>query len=774
MEDGSLIRDFAILIGTAGIAGFIFHFLRLPLLLGYILSGLIIGPHLFFANYIKNYEILHQFGDLGVIFLMFYIGLEFNLDKLRRTLGPSLLVVIFQTIVMMFVGILSAKFLHWSGLNGLFLGALMAISSTMMTIPVLREQNALDSHFAQLAIGVLVLEDFVAILLLIVLSGISMTGFFEWKAVWQVTFLVGVFVVMVFVLGRFFGARIAPLLQKMASPELLVLVAVGFALFLGEIADKLHFSAELGAFLAGSVLSQSVIAHKIDEVTESLRNIFCAVFFVTIGMLIDPAKIAEHWKAIVAISLVVTVAQIFVCWFGLFMAGEESKTSFYAAIYKAQIGEFSFVIAALGNSLGVTDPSLMTLAVGVSVFKIVLGSLLRKYIEPLFDLLTRFMPKSMANMGNFYRNFLCLAKMEIEKMTLLREAKGFLLRLVWYFFLVVGLMCLSSYLSSLVCDRKFSIITKREEIVSLIVVWAIAAFIIMPIFVGVVKNVDAVISLILEKIFTSIDYVGNRSNRSIQVIRHVVLSIVLLLFGIIFVSVSSNYIPTGYPLTVFVILSCLQGTFFWRELLKSNSHFERMFQATFIAEVQEKDDEYRNTVLQKAKERYPWSAQIKNFRLPKNSVCVGQKISELKIREKTETTVVAISRSGYTCYSPSPDAVLFPDDQLLLMGEAEQIERALGFFSEEVADGLRLAANRIEFSIDNYCITPASDFVGKTIAATGIRSRFGVNIAGIQRQGEKITTPKPSLTLEKDDILILTGPKQAIEKLKESELTAVS
>ena len=139
--EGGLIRDFAILIGTAGVAGFIFHFLRLPLLLGYILSGLIIGPHLFFSQYIQNYEILQQFGDLGVIFLMFYIGLEFDLDKLRRTLGPSLLVVIFQTVVMMFVGILSAKFLGWSGLNGLFLGALMAISSTMMTIPVLKDRK---------------------------------------------------------------------------------------------------------------------------------------------------------------------------------------------------------------------------------------------------------------------------------------------------------------------------------------------------------------------------------------------------------------------------------------------------------------------------------------------------------------------------------------------------------------------------------------------------------------------------------------------------------
>ncbi|MDR2806961.1 MAG: cation:proton antiporter [Puniceicoccales bacterium] len=769
MEEGSLIRDFAILIGVAGVSGFVFHFLRLPLLLGYILSGLVIGPHLFFSPYIQNYEILHQFGDLGVIFLMFYIGLEFDLDKLRRTMGPCLLAVIFQTIWMTFVGIISAKFLHWSGLNGLFLGSLMAISSTMMTIPVLKEQNALHSHYAQLSIGILVLEDFVAILLLVILSGISMTGFFEWENVKQVTFLVGIFVVMVFVLGRFFGAKIANLLQKMSSPELLVIVAAGFALFLGELANKMRLSVELGAFLAGSVLSQSVIAHKIEGVTESLRNIFSAIFFVTIGMLIDPSKIAEHWVAIIAISLFAVTAQIFVCWFGLFLSGENSKVSFYASVYKAQIGEFSFVIAALGTSLGVTDPSLMTLAVGISIFTIIISSFLRKHIESLYAMLSRMIPKAIINMGSFYLHFLQLAKIEVGKMVLFHEAKNFLLRLLWYFLLLVGLMGLSSYLSSLVHNNVFSL-KIEHELLALILIWGSAAFIIMPIFAGVVKNIDGIISVILNKIFAATNQIEHQNQRSIQVLRHAVLSIVLLFFGIVFVSVSSAYIPTGYPLTVFVILSGLQGIFFWRNLLKSNNRFERMFRETFIAEVQEKDDEYRNAVLQKAKEKYPWLAQIKDYYLSRNSIYVGSKISRLRLREETGTTIVAISRSGYTCYSPSPDAILFPEDHLLLLGEAKQIEAAIKLLSKEVSENTHLA-HRVEFAIEHYCITPLSPFLGKAISTTEIRSRFGVNIAGIQRNGEKITVPHPSMILEKDDILILTGPKDSIEKLKESELT---
>lgn len=765
-----MIRDFAILIGTAGAAGLIFYFLRLPLLLGYILSGFIVGPHFLFSPYIQNYEVLQQFGDLGVIFLMFYIGLEFDLDKLRRTMGPSFLAVLFQTVIMMFVGILSARCLGWQGINGLFLGALMAISSTMMTIPVLKEENALNTHYAQLAIGILVLEDFVAILLLVILSGISMKGHFEWKAVEQVTFLLGVFVVMVFVLGRFCGARLSKWLSKITSPDLLVLIPIGFALAIGELANEVHFSTELGAFLAGSVLSQTAFAHKIDAITEPLRNMFCAIFFVTIGMAIDPTQIAQHWVAILVISIIATIAQIFVCWFGLYLAGEDSKVSFYTSVYKSQKGEFSFVIAGLGASLGVTDPALMSIAVGLSLCTIVLSSLLRKYIEPLYTLIARCMPKSLVNFGQFYRQFQQVAKLEIEKMTFLHEAKGYILSLVWYFLMLVGLMILAGFFSQGVENKTWPFIA-HHEVIAMAIIWISAAFIIMPIFAGVVKNINAIINIVLNNIFHSEQQAQEQENsRSIGVIRHVVLSIVLLFIGIIFVSVSSAYLPTGYPLTVFALCSIGQAAFGWRELLKSNSRFEKSFRETFMAEVQEKDDEYRNAVMQRAREKYPWTAQIQNYRLPKNSVAIGRKISSLQLREKTGTTIVAVSRSGYTCYSPSPDAILFPDDQLLLLGEASQIQAATDFFNEEAAESV-VSANRVEFAIDNYCVTPMSPFLGKAIAMTGIRSQYGVNIAGIQRLGEKITVPKPSFVLEKDDILILTGPKSAIEKLKQSELT---
>ena len=175
-------------------------------------------------------------------------------------------------------------------------------------------------------------------------------------------------------------------------------------------------------------------------------------------------------------------------------------------------------------------------------------------------------------------------------------------------------------------------------------------------------------------------------------------------------------------------------------------------------------------MLQKIKEKYPWNVLIKNYTLPKNSLYVGNRICDVKIRQRTGTTIVAISRGGYTSYSPMPDTVLFPEDKMLLLGEQEQLDNAIKILDEEDPEAVT-ENQRIEFAIDNYCITAANPMIGKTIAETGMRSTYGVNIVGIQRNMQKIVTPSSSTVIEKGDVLLLTGPRQAIDNLQESELT---
>jgi CPA2 family monovalent cation:H+ antiporter-2 len=389
MEEGSLIKNLDIIVASAGTIGMVFHFLRLPLLLGYIVSGFIIGPHFLPTPFVKDEYTIRQLSELGVIFLMFYVGVEFDLEKLKRAAGSSLLAVLSQTISMVLIGILISPLFGWSGMNGMFLGALLAITSTMVTIPLLKEQNAMNKNFGQLTMGILILEDIVAILLLVILSGIAITGYFEWEAVGRVTFLVGVFVVMVLVIVKLFASRLIRVMKKVTAPELFVLVIIGFALGLGEIANKFHFSVELGAFLAGSVLSQSSISKQIEHIIEPFRDIFSSIFFATIGMMIDPTAMVANLPQIVIISVIVLFAKSAACWFGLFVAGEKSDVSFHAATYISQIGEFSFIIAAMGNSTGVTHPSLISIAVGVSLVTIIGSTIMTQKHGWLYAIISR-------------------------------------------------------------------------------------------------------------------------------------------------------------------------------------------------------------------------------------------------------------------------------------------------------------------------------------------------------------------------------------------------
>lgn len=769
MEEGTLIRDFAILIGSAGAFGILFHLLRLPLLLGYIVSGLVIGPHFFFSSYIQNYDTLKQFGELGVIFLMFYVGLEFNLVKLRKAIGPSFIAVALQAMFMIFVGINVAKFLGWSGLNGIFLGSLLSFSSTMVTIPLLRDLKLLNSYPAQLSMGILILEDMAAILVLIVLSGVASTGQFDWPAMMRTGFFVGVFISMVFVIGRLMGSRMARLLKRFSSMELLAVVATGFVLIFGELSNKFHFSVELGAFLAGSVLSQSVIATQIEKATESLRDVFCAMFFVTVGMLIDPIAISSNWVVILVVSVIALFAQIFVCTVGLILAGEQPESAFKGAVYKSQIGEFSFIIASLGLSLGVVDSGLMSLAVGVSVCTITASSILTKNADKLYNRVKKLVPKALSNFGDFYYKLIHVAQIELNKNKLLKDSKGLLGKIIFYLLLSVGLMFVSAYSSYWIQVHPLKLVDRYEQWI-ILGIWIATAFIVMPIFTGVIKNIDAIIGKILVSVFKEDFSQEQRGDGTFRLVRHVIVSLVTLLFGLIFISTSAQYFPRGYTLVTFVFLLGIQFLFFRKRLAEFNSKFEHLFQETFIAEVQEKDEEYRNALIQKMQEKYPWSVQIKNYSLPKDSLHVGERIRDLKIRQKTGTTIVAISRGGYTSYSPMPETVLFPEDKILLLGESEQLDKAIKLLDEEAKDTLPLN-QRVEFAIDNYCVTGTSPLIGQKISDTELRSNYGVNIVGIQRHQEKIVTPEVSTVLEKGDLLILMGSKSAIDKLKESELT---
>jgi CPA2 family monovalent cation:H+ antiporter-2 len=765
MEEITLIQDLAILTATAGTAGIVAHYLRIPLLLSYILSGMLIGPHCPFFPSIRDTGTIKELSELGVVLLMFYIGLEFNLEKLSRAIGPSFLAIVFQTVAMLFLGQMLAPLLGFGGVGGLFLGGLLCVSSTMIAVSMIRSKNAMDRNYAQLAIGMLILDDMVAILMLVVLSGIGLTGYFQWEAVGKVTFLVGIFVAMVFFIGRLLAARIARVLDRIGSSELLIVMSIGFLLVIVNLAARLHFSSELGAFLAGSVLSQSVIAEKIEHMSEPIRYIFCSAFLVSIGMLIEPSYLAEHWFLILCMTGLILFTMVSVCWFGLFLSGEESKSAFFAAICKSQIGEFSFIIASLGMSYGVADSRLMSLAVSISIGSILLSTLLNQHSEEVYQKISQKIPRSVRSLGEFYQRLRQRAQTEFRRNELLQLLKKPLLQTGLMFLLLVGSLGVSSYLSNRIHQKSFPLFQEHLGLWSL-GLWTLAACISMPVFAGIVRNLRQIISLLFQRLTAEIT-LNERGQRVRRALESFVSGLALLLFGGAFLATASPYLPGGLSLLVFLALCSILCAFAWKQLLQINNRMEVLFLKSFNQELKHQEATERQKILEKIQKRHPWEVEMETFTLPRSSAHIGESIRELEIRRLTGVSIVAITRSGYTSYQLDPQDILFPNDQLLLLGEKRQIEAAKALLSQRESTAPRRSGESLE--LEHLLVDAQHPFVGKTIGDTQLREQHGINIVGIQRRGSHIVTPDVSTPLESNDILLLAGPKSVLEKMLAAE-----
>jgi len=762
LVEGNILHDLAIVIICAGIVTFIFRLLKLPLLLGYLISGLLVGPNFLPQSPIHDLEAIRSLSELGVIFLMFYIGLEFDLAKLKRIMGPAVIAVAFQTTLMVFIGIMVAPLLGWSSINGLFLGCLLAISSTMITIPILREQKSLKANFAQVAIGILVLEDILAIIVLVVLTGVGISGHFAWGAVGKVIFLVGIFVVMVYFIGKLIAPKLLNLLKKFESPEVLTIVTIAVVLGVGELADHYNFSIALGAFLAGSIISQQPLAIEIEHAIEPLRNLFTAVFFVTVGMLIDPKLLLEYWGTIVFLTGCVVVGKTISIWWGLFLTGEKPKTGFRAALCKAQIGEFSFVIAALGIQYNVTEPALMTLAVGVSLGSIIVVPILVKHSIPIYNTLADVTPKPLRSAAEFYNTFLTIVKNRLSRNSFLRLLSRPAAQIISYFLLFNGVIVIA-FLSSQYVENSENL--ANYEILIKNLIWLAAALGCLPFLIAIIRNLDFVLMLIIQTVFSINTRKQFTQGRLVNVLSSGILCIVLITFGGLYLSVAAAYLPSGVALAVFVGLVIAMSLFFWRHIIKINSRLEYLFIESFNTEIQSTSEDRRDSTLKEIKEKYPWPVTLYDIILPEGSSVSGKSIAELNLRHKTGASIIGLNRGKYTIYDPSPDAPLFPGDHIILLGNEDQKNQAMDIFNEQSRE--HEVARSHSFEIEQIFVQKDSLLDGSTLADANLRREHGINVIGIQRGEDQITAPLPEETVKADDVLMVVGNPLRIEKFRE-------
>jgi CPA2 family monovalent cation:H+ antiporter-2 len=362
-----LIQDLAVILAVGGLAAFIFQRMKQPLVLGYLVSGIIVGPNTPPFSWVTDLPGIQTWSELGMIFMMFGLGLEFGLKKLLRVGVTPAVTGPFEAIFMMGAGYIFGKFAGWSSMDCLFLGGILSVSSTAIIIKALNEMKLKSERFAELVFGILVVEDLMGILILVFLSGLGEGKGTSGSELLWVTAKLFFILCAWFAVGQIIIVRFANYVGRKSNDETLTVLSLGLCLSSVVLASYFHYSAALGAFMMGSILAGTSIVEKIEKLMSPLRDVFGAIFFVSVGMLLNPKDLATYWLPIVLISILTIVGKVASTAFGSWITGQPKEVSVKAGLAMGQIGEFSFIIAALGLSLGVMSPFLYPIAVSVSV-----------------------------------------------------------------------------------------------------------------------------------------------------------------------------------------------------------------------------------------------------------------------------------------------------------------------------------------------------------------------------------------------------------------------
>lgn len=671
MHSATFLQDLAVVMIAAALVTVLFHKLRLPVVLGYILAGVLIGPHVLPRPLISDDATIKTLSELGIVFLMFSLGLEFSFRRLRKVGATALIAAPLEILLMIFLGYEIGQSFGWSRMDSLFLGAMISISSTTIIVKALQEAGMTKEPFAQVIFGILIVEDILAIVLLALLSGIAMTGALDAGDVAVTLGRLGIFLVVAVVLGLLFVPRLLGWVSKFRSNEVLLVTVLGLCFGVALLALKLGYSVALGAFIIGAVVAEAREIGRIEILTSSLRDLFCAVFFVAIGLLIEPRMLAQHWLPIVVITLAVVIGKSVACAGGAFVAGHDNWTSMRVGNGLGQIGEFSFIIAALGLQLKVTSEFLYPIAVAVSVITAFLTPLRLRRSDDLVAWWSRTAPRSLTNYLALYTEWLARFR-ENRK-------SGFVSRLVQKWFWQMGL---NSALTAAVfliavylAQRKPAWLPKLPggEIGLNAFLWLGATVLSLPLLIANFRKLQA-LGLLVAEVSVRPHAAGDRTalirtfiSQSIPLAGAVTLALLVM-------ALSSPLLPPLEVLLVLLLIVALVMWVWWRAFVKWHSKAQVALIQTFESPPPARPESTTQFF------RLLSHAQIRVVLLEPGSPVAGKLIRELELRTRTGASVVGIERNGENIVNPGPDEELRAGDKLLLLGSSDQLAKVLEVF----------------------------------------------------------------------------------------------
>lgn len=732
-----IISDLALILMSAAFMTLIFRALKQPVVLGYIIAGFLVGSHFSWAPNVVDSTSVKVWAEIGVIFLLFALGLEFSFKKLVRVGAPASITAVTEVVGMVGIGYLLGKAFGWGNMDSIFLGGILAISSTTIIIRAFEELGVKGRGFVKLVFGVLIVEDLVAILLMVVLSTVAVTQTFSGMEMGVSALKLAFFLILWFVLGIFLIPSFLKRTRHLMRQETLLIVSIGLCFLMVVLASKVGFSPALGAFIMGSILAETLEGEKIERLIVPVKDLFAAIFFVSVGMLIDPQVLVDYVWPILAITVVTILGKLVTSSLGALLSGQSLRHSVQSGMSLAQIGEFSFIIAGLGLSLEVTSSFLYPIAISVSAITTFTTPYLIKSADSVVDVLERRLPsKWLTAIENFRSSSLRASKNE--------DWRGFLqamaLKVIANGVVVVAIFLVMATYVRPIFQQEFHA-PLASSIGTLAVSLLIASPFLWAMSLGRIND----------------DFTNSLwSNKSYKATLIVLEALRWFITVVLVALLSSRFVPASAVAAVTVVL--LTGIF-----LLLSTHISKVYywlEERFVTNLNEKE---RHKSKRKLPQITPWDSHLARLEVSSNAPIVGKKLSEAMVRERFGITIALIERGNRVIPAPGRDHIIFPRDILQVIGNDDQIAQ----FKLEIEDEDHGHADlsQLDYSLHSIIVPEDAFYVHKSIRESGIREATNGLVVGIEKHGQRSLNPDSSTVIEPGDVLWVVGSRELISSV---------
>ena len=748
----ALFSDLALILVTAGITTLIFKWLKQPVVLGYIIAGFLIGPNFEWFPVISDHTSVETWSEIGMVFMLFGIGLEFSFKKLKKVGGTVGITAITELVTMCLVGYLLGKLLGWSQMDSIFLGAMLSISSTTIIAKAFDDMKLNREKFSGNVIGELVVEDLEAVLLMVILSTLAVSRTFDGVQLLYSMLKLLFFLVVWFLGGIFLVPTVLRWARRFMSEETLTVFSVGLCFMMVVLANLAGFSSALGAFIMGSILAETLEAEMIHKLTTPIKNLFGAIFFVSVGMLVDPQILADYWWQILVVTLVLIIFKPLSNVAGRVMAGLGLKQAMQGGFCFCQIGEFSFIIASLGLSYGVIDEFLYPIIVSVSIITTFITPYAIKAAKPAHQWVNRRFPKQWLERWESKEGGIKVRSGKQVTMAsfFVRQLKN----MVIYVAIIIAVILISFFLTSFVMRY---VPAPWNAAIS-----AAFCLIILSPFLWAMGFKHTLVKT-TRKLMNQ-----NRFNKTVILSVFILRSIVVL---VISYSMLRHFFTAGFWATMNIHAPLFKWINFGFALIYTVMLRALSPAMKFYKRIEERFMDNLNKRQQAQVFEIPEILQenchLQKMTLSPDSVYSGKLIKETDFRDNYNVSVVSVERGKHVFELPHSDFQLFPYDKITFVGHEDHLRLLVDKL--EVSDD-QLIREHVDGDVEMYRVEvePDSQFVGVALKDSGLSDQFDAMVIAIERDGQFILNPSAKIKFQPNDMVWFVAQKSKAEILMKS------